>query len=249
MPNQSKNILVIVLLIVVAGVGFYKFALTPKRQELTQLQSDLTLAQGRLAETQAKVREYTEAKATFKQDYRSVRRLGKAVPNDDNVRTLVVELSDHAKKTKVDFQSIELSGGAGTSTPPPASASADASSTTAAALPPGASVGAAGFPTMPFAFEFNGNFFRLSKFFSKLDDMVKIKGADHDVDGRLLSVDAFSLEPTDKGFPDLKASITATAFLLPGATGGALNATEPVEAAASTSTTTPPATSSIGVVR
>lgn len=98
-------------------------------------------------------------------------------------------------------------------------AAAPATQAAASTLPPGASVGAAGFPTMPFTFEFEGSFFSMQKFLAKLDDFTKVDDGRVNVSGRLLSVDSFELAASRKGFPEVSASISATAYVLPAGEG------------------------------
>jgi len=94
----------------------------------------------------------------------------------------------------------------------------------ASALPPGAVVGAAGFPTMPFDFAFTGSFFKLQDFLTRLDRFTEVRGQEITVRGRLLTVDGFSLTPSAKGFPNMLASVRATAYLLPREQGVAAGA-------------------------
>jgi hypothetical protein len=98
-------------------------------------------------------------------------------------------------------------------------------STAASSLPPGAAVGAAGFPTMPFSFEFVGSFFRLEDFFNRVSGFTSVTPAGNlVVRGRLLSVDSFDLKAAPAGFPKVAASVKATAYVLPlgqGLTAGA----------------------------
>ncbi|MGZ6671863.1 MAG: type 4a pilus biogenesis protein PilO [Solirubrobacteraceae bacterium] len=108
------------------------------------------------------------------------------------------------------------SASAGSSATPAASAStppAPATQAAAATLPPGATVGSAGFPTMPFSFVFSGTYFDMERFFGDVQRFVQVKGKEVDADGRLLSVDGFSLVAGPGGFPNVKASIVATAYL------------------------------------
>jgi hypothetical protein len=67
---------------------------------------------------------------------------------------------------------------------------------------------------MPFAFVFDGTFFDMERFMHDVQRFVRVKGDRVDVTGRLLSIDGFSLSAGPKGFPDVKASISATAYLL-----------------------------------
>jgi hypothetical protein len=74
-------------------------------------------------------------------------------------------------------------------------------------------VGSAGFPVMPFSFVFTGSFFDMERFLSEVQRFVRIDGNRVDVRGRLLSVDAFALSAGPKGFPSVKATVSATAYL------------------------------------
>lgn len=224
-----------------ASFLFFHFALAPKRKEAADLKVQVTKAQDDLAAARALLASNQQARTGFRQAYTSVVRLGKAVPGDDDVRSLVVQLDHAAKKTDVDFQSINVGASTATAAAPTTPAS------TATQLPPGATVGPAGFPVMPFSFGFRGQFFRLGKFFQRLNAFVKANNRNIGVTGRLLTVDSLKLEPDTTGFPNIKATVQATSYLvspLEGPTGGA-TAAGPVGATApSPGATTPPAGSS-----
>jgi Type II secretion system (T2SS), protein M len=128
------------------------------------------------------------------------------------------------------------SSSSSSSTTPPSSTPAPATQAASATLPPGATVGSAGFPTMPFAFIFDGTFFDMERFMHEVQGFVRVKGKNVDVRGRLLSIDGFSLSAGPNGFPSVKATIAATAYLL-----------SPDETTApTTSTSSPSASSSSG---
>jgi Tfp pilus assembly protein PilO len=111
--------------------------------------------------------------------------------------------------------STSSSSSSSSSTPPATGAtSAPATQASAATLPPGASVGSAGFPTMPFSFVFNGSFFDMETFMRDVNRLVQVNGKHIDVRGRLLSIDGFALTAGPGGFPKVKANISATAYLL-----------------------------------
>jgi len=101
------------------------------------------------------------------------------------------------------------------STPAPAAPTQAAT----AALPPGAVVGPAGIATMPLDFTFDGSFSRLSDFFGRLDGFIQARPAGVDARGRLLTINAFAMEFGSKGYPQLKATVNATAYLLPASEG------------------------------
>jgi hypothetical protein len=150
------------------------------------------------------------------------------------VPSLVYQLESAASGSKVDFRSLKLTPGApsaaatgGSSGGAAAAGASGASGATQAAtatLPPGSSVGSAGFPTMPFSFVFDGSFFSMQRFLRNVDRFVRLQDGQVLVSGRLLSVDGISLSAGREGFPSVKATLTATAYLLPadeGATAGA----------------------------
>jgi hypothetical protein len=76
---------------------------------------------------------------------------------------------------------------------PAAGAPADPTQSATAALPPGATVGEAGLNTMPFTFTFQGSFFKLSSFLTKLERYISARRRSVDVRGRLLLVNGISL--------------------------------------------------------
>lgn len=214
--NTKNPILIVAVVAVLGGLGFYKLALGPKRDQVKEVKAKVEAAEQRLDAARTLLASNQEARGTYRRDYATVVRLGKAVPGDDDVRSLVVQLDHAAKATHVDFQSIEVGESA--------SSSAAAGDATAQPLPPGATVGPAGFPVMPFTFTFRGGFFRLGAFFDKLDAFVKANNRNVAVTGRLLTVDGVKLEPDAAGFPDIKATVAAKSYLtspLEGATGGA----------------------------
>jgi Tfp pilus assembly protein PilO len=222
--------------------AFYKLALAPKLERASELQTQIAASETKLAAAKVQAQTLQSVKRNYAADYTSLVGLGKAVPADDDVRSLLVQVNTAAKRSGVDFRTITLDSGAAAATPAPdATGSAAATQTAASALPPGAIVGAAGLPTMPFSFEFEGSFFEMSEFMSRLERFVVTQGDGLRVRGRLLTVDGFSFVPSDKGFPSMKASLGATAYLVnpaDGATGGA-TATGPVAAGAPPAAATP----------
>lgn len=215
--TRTNQILLTVVGFVAAAGAFYMFALKPKRAEVAQLDTQLLTAQTTLDTARQTLKTYQAAKLTYKDTYSSVVRLGKAVPADDDVRSLVVQLDAAAARSKVDFRTIQIGAGGG-------AAAAGAAGKAVQPLPPGVTVGAAGFPTMPFSFTFTGKFFRLSDFFAQLERFVSVKNQELSVTGRLLTLDSVVLEPDTSGFPNIKAQVGATSYLVAadqGLTGGA----------------------------
>ena len=219
--NTKNPLLIAVAAVAIAGFAFHHFILGPKREDAADAKAKVEEAQGRLDTARALLASNQAARKSYRADYTNVVRLGKAVPGDDDVRSLIVQLNKASDKTHIDFKSIEVGDASGATAP----ASTSSSPTGAgAALPPGATIGPAGFPVMPFTFSFKGGFFRLAAFFAKLDNLVRTENGKVDVNGRLLTIDGIKLEPDAAGFPNVKATVSATSYLvspLEGATGGA----------------------------
>lgn len=258
--TQRDRIVVMVVIAVVALGGFWMLALKPKRKEASDLGQKLEQAHQRVDAAHAEVTAGEAARTLYARNYSTVARLGKAVPVDDDVPSLVYQLDSTAKETGVDFRTVKLSSGSGAAAVPPTSAAqgaaatqdnaqskaanqdgkdagvnaaasngsqppaagapaagapADPTQSATAALPPGATVGEAGLNTMPFTFTFQGSFFKLSSFLTKLERYISARRRSVDVRGRLLLVNGISLTAAAKGFPAMKASIAAQAYLLP----------------------------------
>jgi hypothetical protein len=262
----------IVITVVAAAVllaGYWFLVLGPKRNEAQKLNSQLTSAKQRRDAAVSDANASRAARAQYTANYATVARLGKAVPANDDMPSLVYQLSSTSKAANVDFREIKLTPSGSSATPPPAPSGSGSSSqgkggsggssgskgssgssgsagsngaagsagtpaatatpasaaqAATASLPPGASVGPAGLPTMPFSFAFEGSFFHLSGFFGALDNLVGVRKVSVDVRGRLLMVDGIALSAASGGFPHMKAQVAATAFLVPpdqGPTNGA----------------------------
>ena len=246
--TQSR-ILLAVVAAVAASAAFYFMVLSPKRDEIVKLDAQIAEKQTELTTNQQVVADYQTAKSGYRTAYASVVRLGKAVPVDDDVRSLVVQLDGAAQRSKVNFQSITVGGTGGGAAPAPEAAGA--------ALPAGATVGEAGFPIMPFTFTFDGSFYRLSDFFRRLESFVSVRNRNVSVTGRLLTLDSLSLSPTS--YPNITASVGATSFLvspMQGLTNGATpqgpagappaGQAAPAGSAASAATTTATSTGAVG---
>jgi hypothetical protein len=243
--------------IVLAVVGaaallgaFWMLVLTPKREEATDLKQQVTKEEKRRDDAMAKVRAGEEARRTFAEDYATVARLGKAVPVGDQTPSLLYQLEAASRANAVDLRAMKVrsagSGGpaATTTSSAPAGGAApqpgavpEATQAAAAVAPPGSTVGPAGFPTMPFTFRFEGDFFRMERLFSSIEKFTSTipSGEDVDVRGRLVTVDGFALVRSRLyGFPRVTASVAATAYVLPPGEGAFDGATAAAPAQAAT---------------
>lgn len=217
MSNRDR-----IALSVVAGAlllaGLWFLLISPKREEASQLGTQVTEARAALDQTRSDLARFQQARAEYRDNYAVLAEVGKAAPAaQDATATLLFQLGATARSEDVSFRSFADAEEA---------SPADASATAAQAL-----------PAEPFSFDYIGPFFRLSDFLGALQRYVKVSGERIAVDGRLLRIDGFSLGEADGGKPP-KVSIQATAFSLPegeSALGGATPA-----GPAGASTTSPP---------
>ncbi|HYH54916.1 MAG TPA: hypothetical protein VD761_12385 [Solirubrobacterales bacterium] len=229
--KSTNGVIVAMLAISAIAVAFWMLALSPKREEAAKLDAEVERLEASIALHQAEVAEGEAARSGFDEDYQKLVVLGKAVPGDDDTASLLVQISHIADRTGIEFRDIELSAsGTESTTPPPATASTaePVSATEAAAslLPLGAAIGPAGLAVMPYTLTFDGSFFEIADFIKEIDSLVETSNEDVTVDGRLLTVDAFSLTPDpDKGFPALQGSFAVTTYLTPPSQGETAGAT------------------------
>ncbi len=241
--NRTYRILIVVVLCAASVGGYWKFLLAPKRQEAADLQDKVAVTQAQLEQTRATLATYKKSAKTYRDNYATVVRLGKAVPADDDTRSLLVQLDTAAKRSAVGFANIDMqqSGAAGS-----AGSVASDQSTAGSGIVPGAIAGGS-FSTMPFSFGFTGTFGSLSNFFGRVNRFVTVKGDKVQVNGRLLRIDRIKVTPGEGGWPALQAEIGASTYLLPqtGATeqGPQGAATGGTTTSTSSGTTTPPSTS------
>jgi Tfp pilus assembly protein PilO len=239
--TRTYRILIGVVLLAAAGAAYWMLLLAPKRVEARDLSTKVADAQAQLAVAQANVASYQHAEQSYRKNYETVVRLGKAVPADDDTRSLMVQVDSAAKRSGIGFDNIDLVAGASTA---PGSNVATATSTIG--RPPGA-VNAGALSVMPFQLSFSGEFRTISRFFSRLERFVTLDGDKLAVNGRLLRVERLSLKPVDGGWPAIQAQIGVSAYVSPSTDA---TATAPAGAAATgatatgATTTTPPTTTS-----
>jgi hypothetical protein len=226
MTARDRMILV-VLLAVGAIAAAWLLAVSPRREQASRLTTQVTTLQSQLDGLQSTLAQQQAAKASFGRSYAMLTRLGEAVPADDDVPSLLYQIQHAASQAGVDFRTIQLQGGGGAAAP-------SGSQYSGVQLPPGVAVGAAGFPSENFSFTFRGNFFRLSNFFARLENLVVSSGSSLAVSGRLLTLQSIGLQQDAAGFPQIDATVSATAYVVPAAQGLLAGATAAGPAASET---------------
>ena len=172
MTRRDRNVILVVAAIALIA-GFWFVVLAPTRKESSELTNKIAAQEQKLATAQAKVAAAQEAKRGYSADYAAVARLGQAVPADDDVASLVYQV-DKAAGRKINFSSVKLktSGGAAAARGTRGRAQRAGAPAATTALPPGATVGSAGFPTMPFTFAFAGRFFDVQQLLERFNRLT-----------------------------------------------------------------------------
>jgi Tfp pilus assembly protein PilO len=240
--TRSNKILLTVVGFGLAVAAFWFLVLSPKREEITTLDSKVATKQAEVAQSQQQLATYETARGSYKKNYATLARLGKAVPADDDVRSLLVQIESTADGTGVDFQQIELGtalAGAEAATATPATPEAGATAEGELASAPGTIPVAGGaLSAMPFNFQFTGGFFDLSTFFARLEHFVTANNKRLDATGRLLRIEKVSISPANAGFPDMRASVGAATYVVPPVEPVTAGAAAP--SSAQSATTAPP---------
>ncbi len=131
---MRRNELTTVLSLVVIGliVGVWLVVLAPKRDQAASLKKDVDQLQLQLDQAQQAAAAGAQEQKSFPDDYRKLVVLGKAVPEDGDQASLLVQLQQLADRSGVGFQSIDLADAAGSATTPapaPATSTSPTSST------------------------------------------------------------------------------------------------------------------------
>jgi type II secretory pathway component PulM len=229
--SRNNKILLAVAVAAAALAGFWFLVLAPKRLEATRLDAKITAKQAEAAQAQQQRVTYEKARASYKADYTKLVSLGKAVPADDDVRSLMVQLDSVAGNTHVGFDKVDVGSGAGAVAPSTTTTGATVATASALAPAPGLSpIGTTGVSALPFALSFSGSFFNLSTYFDRLEAFVAVRNQHVRAKGRLLRIESIDITPGTTGWPSMTAAVGAASYVI-----------DPIPAlgAAPTSTTTP----------
>jgi Tfp pilus assembly protein PilO len=202
MSRRDRALLGVVALLAVLA-AFWFVALSPKRAEVGRLDGELARAEQELAAATADSAQAERARADYARDYAAVARLGKAVPADDDVASLVYQLEMGARRSRVDLRAIKVE--------PAAAAAAPSAPATPGQPTPGAAPG--GVSTLPLKVTFEGSFARMRRFLGGVRDLAAVTGDRVTVHGRLVTIDDVKLTEGSRGLPHLKAEVTATTYI------------------------------------
>jgi type IV pilus assembly protein PilO len=197
-PEGKKLKPPVLIALVVAGVLVFGLAawfalVRPQSGKVKGLKAEAASLQQQIDDQRAKT---AAARGAPKIHVADVYRLAKAMPDKQDMPDLLLELSQLARDTGIQFDSIE---------------------------PQAASVQGA-YTVIPINVAFTGNFFNLADLLYRLRTLVDVHNARLDATGRLFSVDTLSFAEAPQKFPRIQAQLVIDAFVygtIPGATASA----------------------------
>jgi hypothetical protein len=222
---RTRDRLALSVVIVAAAVAAAWFlAIAPKRREAADLGAQVAQAQAR-RDAAAGGASADVIRATYRKDYATIARLGKAVPPRADVASLVFQLEAAARAAKVDFRSVTVEDPPKTA--PAASSSSSGDGTAKAPATPAKA--ASDVAAQPFTFSFEGKFAGLRRLLAEINRFARVhhNGA-LAVRGRLLTIDSVVMTAGRRQLPWVKADITAKAYVadLPAALPAARSGTQ-----------------------
>jgi len=106
--TRRDTYIVTVIAVLGAVAAFWFLALAPKREKLAAVDKDVAEARQVLDQARQEKVKFAQAQIAFPRLYASLGRLGKAVPADEDVPSLLVQLNHAAALADVNFHSVEL---------------------------------------------------------------------------------------------------------------------------------------------
>ena len=106
--SRRDTYIVTVVAVLGAVAAFWFLALSPKRESLSALDKDVAEARQVLDQARQEKVKFAKDQIAFPRMYANLSRLGKAVPPDEDVPSLLVQLNHAAVKARVNFHSVEL---------------------------------------------------------------------------------------------------------------------------------------------
>jgi type IV pilus assembly protein PilO len=170
-------------LLILAAVGYF-LLVKPKQSEASKIQQEIANLETQIEVAQAAQRQ------PEREDPSAIRiadlfKVTKAMPDEDDMPGIILELNDVATAAGVEFLAIAPQGGSVRS----------------------------GYSALPINLTFEGNYYDLTDFLFRLRNLVRVRDGELGADGRLFTLESLTMEEGGGGFPNITASLTVTAFV------------------------------------
>ena len=204
--------------LVIAAMGWF-LLVSPQRSRASELDGKIASVEQQITAARAAQLQAADAKPIRSAD---LFRLTKAMPSDNDIPGVLLELSRIASETGIVFEQIV----------------------------PQATVAAGEMRAQPIDLTFEGNFYSLSDFLYRVRNLVSVQRGRLIANGRLFSVEKLQFSEAPSGFPNIRANLTLSAFLYgsgptaapPAASTTTSTDTTSTDTTATTTPETPPAT-------
>lgn len=180
----------VVALVVI--VGWYFVLLSPVRDKISTLETQITSAQLQKDTAQLTLHRLEQYKKTAPQSRADLVRLSKMLPQNTDIPSLIVELTAATKASGMDFVSIT----------------------------PSDAVQGAPFSVQPLSLRLQGRYFDLEDFLYRLEDYVEYRNESYLVTGRLLQVASLEIIQIAEDSPEISVTLTIDAYLWSGTGAG-----------------------------
>jgi Tfp pilus assembly protein PilO len=204
LPPRVQGALAVVALLVVAALGYF-LLIAPKRSAAAELETEIgeTQAQIDARRAQARVRPMPAL------DVADVFRATRALPDDDGIPEVILELNRLAGDSGLSFESIA----------------------------PGPPVEVGGNRAVPITLVAEGSYFGVSSFLARVRNLVRVERGRLKASGRLFAVDSISFTEATDEFPKIRATLRINALSYGGAAASSSTANGEADSPASTTTT------------
>jgi Tfp pilus assembly protein PilO len=196
LPKPAAIALVVVALLAVTVLGYFVL-ISPQRSK----SADLAM-EAEAIESQIQTLRITNAQVRNVEPIRvaDLFYVGKAMPDNDDMPSVLLELNRIARDTGIRFESIT----------------------------PQDAVDVGGYLRRPIDLVFDGNFYELSDFLYRLRSLVRVRGGQLEATGRLFTVNSLNFAESEHDFPRIKATLNIAAYVYgTGATAPATPAAPP----------------------
>ena len=222
MPQSAQIAIAVAALLLLAVIGYFALV-KPQKSKAASLTTEIAAQDKQIIEARALL---AKAKNAQKVRVADLFRLTKAMPDQPDEAGIVLELTNVARQSGIDFESIA----------------------------PQASTLLSGYQVVPITVIFNGNFFQLTDFLFRLRNLVDVRRGALAADGRLFTVDSVQFNQGKLKFPQVQATLTVDAYIYgtgasvsaPPQTQTQTNTTTPSSTTTTSTSTTPAGTTSPG---
>lgn len=217
MKKKQVPIAVIIIpaLLILAAVGYF-LLIKPKQAEASKISDEIATLDTQIEVTRAAQRQPEKGDPSAIK-IADLFKVTQAMPDDDDMPGIILELNDVAAASGVEFVAIAPQGGSIRS----------------------------GYSALPINLTFEGNYFDLTDFLFRLRNLVRVRDGELGADGRLFNLESLAMEEGPGGFPEITAALTVTAYVYSTTPPAAAPTTPPTDttqtgATDTTATTTAP---------